>query len=530
VISGRVIRGLGALVVVASALLMARPARALDARTEAAAKDALKKAASDFASADYATALARLDRASTTCGVNRCARTTKALVLRDLGVMQIRSGDPAAAENSFAEALKSIPDLELPTKYSAPEVRAAWDRAKQVTSAGKGTESPGGGEQPAGDFTHTPAAEQKIKTPLPIYLEYPGDPPPARVVVKYKGGSMSEWGHVDLKRTDDGWEGMIPCTDVARGTMRYWIQGVDREGEPVATSGDPRHPYTVAIRARISGEAPHLPDRPPPRTCTGENGDDAGGAEGGEDEGSQGAHPPVHGGTYSRLWVGVSLAIDLMSMPSGHDVCALTPPSATSSGGEPMNSAELYCTNPNGTDFPSRSSPAQNSALIPGRAGQSSGGLQAGDVRILLAADYALLPNLLAGVRFGYVANAYTGVAASKDGRAAGFDVHFEARATYLLGDYPLAHVGFVPVGFAGLGLAEFDGHSSSVVALTGTAGQQAVSVWRTDGPFFLVLGGGARYQFSPRIAFTGAIRLNIAAGNGALVTFGPEISAAYGF
>jgi hypothetical protein len=44
------------------------------------------------------------------------------------------------------------------------------------------------------------------------------------------------------------------------------------------------------------------------------------------------------------------------------------------------------------------------------------------------------------------------------------------------------------------------------------------------------MLGGGARYQFSTRAAFTGALRLNVAIGNGALVTYGPEIGLAYGF
>jgi hypothetical protein len=85
-------------------------------------------------------------------------------------------------------------------------------------------------------------------------------------------------------------------------------------------------------------------------------------------------------------------------------------------------------------------------------------------------------------------------------------------------------------MGFAGLGLAEFDGHTTSVVTLSNVAGQQPVNVWRTDGPFFVMLGAGARYQFSPRAAFTGAVRLNIAVGNGALLTYGPEIGIAYGF
>ncbi|MGO9837386.1 MAG: hypothetical protein ACLP1X_24610 [Polyangiaceae bacterium] len=517
---------LGFAAILASSLLVAYPARAIDARAEAAAKDALKKAADDFASADYATALARLDKAATTCGANRCNRTTKAFLLRDLGTMQFRSGDGAAAANSFADALKLQPDLDLPARYSAPDVRAAWDRARDAASPGT---SPTPAEQPSGDFTHAPAPEQKAGTPLPVYVEYSGDSPPARVVVKYKGAGMSDWGHLDLDRADDGWGGVIPCADVTRGTMRYWIQGVDKEGDPVASSGDPKHPYSVPIRAEISGEAPHLPGKAAPRKCGGGNSPERA-SETGESEpeaepvpraADRGPNPE----TYARLWLGFSGALDFLSMPAGTDVCMLDP-----SSGEPLNPSKLYCTNPNGTDFPSRATRAQNMALVKGQAGQLGGGLQAGDVRAMLSVDYALNRNVLVGGRIGYVANTYPGTAATKDGRAAGFKVHVEGRATYLLGTDPLTRAGFFPMGFAGLGLAEFDGHTTSVVTLNNVAGQQPVDVWRTDGPFFLLLGGGARYQFSPRAAFTGAIRLNIAFGNGALLTYGPEIGLAYGF
>jgi hypothetical protein len=234
---------------------------------------------------------------------------------------------------------------------------------------------------------------------------------------------------------------------------------------------------------------------------------------------------PAHSGprvAYAHLWVGASLALDFLSMPSGNDVCALSP------RGQPLNPPGLYCTNPNGTDFPSGLQ--QNSLLVPGHGGQSAGGLQGGDVRLLLNVDYALLPNLLVGGRFGYVANAYTGSAAVKDDRAVGFKFHVEGRATYLFGDNPLATVGFLPMAFAGLGLAEFDGHSLTFVTLSNFAGQNPINVWRTDGPFFLMLGGGTRYQFSQRIALKGALRLNLAVGNGALVTFGPEFGVEYGF
>jgi hypothetical protein len=199
----------------------------------------------------------------------------------------------------------------------------------------------------------------------------------------------------------------------------------------------------------------------------------------------------------------------------------------------PLNTGNFYCTNPDGSDFPSRNAAGQmqNANLVQGQAGHVDGGIGIGNVRVMLAADYAILPNVLAGIRFGYVFNAYTGSAAVTDGRAFGPNLHIEARGTYLHGRQPLRNPGFAPMGFVGVGVSEFDWHTTSIVAFKNVALQQPVNVWYMDAPFFFALGGGMRYQFSPRTAFTGAIRLNLAiGGNGVLPTFGPEVGVVYGF
>jgi hypothetical protein len=85
-------------------------------------------------------------------------------------------------------------------------------------------------------------------------------------------------------------------------------------------------------------------------------------------------------------------------------------------------------------------------------------------------------------------------------------------------------------MAFAGLGAAEFDGHSTTVVSTSNVAGQQPVEAWKTAGPFFLLMGGGIRYAFSPRAAVTLAARVNMAFGGGPLLTYGPEVGVQYGF
>jgi hypothetical protein len=508
--------------VVAMAGSLASPAFAADRRVETAAKDALKKAADDYLGTDYAAGAARLQRALRGCGTNRCTPATKALLLRDLGTMQFRAGDVGAAKKSWAEAIKLTPDLAPNPDYETPDLRAAWDELKGVAGEAGGG---GGGEQPTGDFAHTPAAEQRVNTPLPVYVEYSGTTTIVRVVVKYRGPKGSDWKRVDLKRAGGGWGGVIPCGDVARGTMRYWIQGFDDGGDPVASSGEPKHPYSVPIKDDISGEAPHLPGKPAPKRCGAEEVEEAPPPE--EKEEPELRKHAEEGGRFARVWVGVSAEVpELMQMPAGNDLCKLT------SLALPANNAGAYCTLPNGTDFPSRASPDQNNLLsIQGQAGHSDGGLVPGDIRVMATFDYALSANFLVGARLGYVFNAYPGQAAVSAGHAFGPKVHAEARATYLFGDAPLAHTGFAPMVFAGTGVSEFDGHVTSVVSLDNVAGQQPVNIWVTDAPFFIAVGGGVRYQFSLRAAFTGAARVNaVIGGNGLMMTYGPEVGVLYGF
>ena len=501
-------------------LAVAAPAAAVDKRAEAAAKDAMKKASNDYLSTNYEAAAAKLNKALRTCGPKRCKPGTKASLLRDLGTMQFRNGDVGAAKKSWASALALQADITLNPDYDTPDLHAAFEDARGTGGAM--------GEQPSGDFAHTPPGEQRVNVPLPVYAEYPGSSGIVRVVLKYKGAAMTDWGKVELKKMGSGWGGLIPCTAVTKGVLRYWLQGFDDGGDPVASSGDPKHPFSVPINDDIAGEAPHFPGASPPKACGEETECPPGlpgcGADEEEKPGeTEEAPPPPAPGTYARWWFGISGMLDFISMPSGDDVCRLTIPAAV-----PGNSANMYCTNPDGSDFPARNDGGnQNGTIAKGGGGHVDGGLQPGDVRAMLSFDYALSSSFLVGGRLGYVLNAYTGKAAVKDGRAFGADIDLEARATYLFGHEPLASVGFAPMIFGGLGISEFDGHTTTIVTLTT---QQPENVWKTSGPFFVEVGGGARYAFSLRAAFTLAARLNGAFGNGLLTTYGPEVGIQYGF
>jgi hypothetical protein len=568
------------LLLVALFTLTVQKAAFADARTEAAAKDALKKAETDYLGMNYGTGATRLQKALRACGTTKCKGGTRAALLRDIGAMLFRKGDKEGASKSWASAARAQPGIKLNPAYDSPDIRSAFEAASAsaastgggeggggaTTGAGKGTGG-GGGPPPEGDFTHTPAMEQKVNTPLPVYVEGGPDEVTA-VVVKYKGATMSDWRKVDLDKVGDGWGGLIPCSDVTSGTMRYYIQGLNGKKEPIANSGDAKHPYTVPIQNEISGDEPRLPGMKPPKQCSSASADcppdfpgcgkkdsdkekTEGEGEGEATEGGEGKDQEGASHRRRRVWLGLGLAVDFMQLPAGQNVCRLWPPPPMTADpglvGQPANSGNYYCTNQDGSDFPARTprGAVNNSFLHPGTAGNVSNQFALGNVRLLVAFDYALTNNILLGARLGIVFFTYPGGsptldangsanAAVNDGRASQYGrLHAELRGTYLFGKDPLGK-GLAPMVFVGGGLSEFDAHTSDTVALypPGVNPQTGkVNIWRTDGPGFFLLGGGARWGITQRLAATLGLRINVAVGgNGVIPTFGPEIATQYGF
>ncbi len=236
------------------------------------------------------------------------------------------------------------------------------------------------------------------------------------------------------------------------------------------------------------------------------------------------APPAAPAPAFARVWLGLAGSLDVLFMPSGSDLCALT------ESGAPANDVGAYCTNPDGSDFPTRTSRDEADALIPGSAGEIDGGLTTGNLRVLFAADYAPSANFLIGTRLGYVFGTYTGSAAGKGFPWIDRNLHAELRGTYIFGTAPLTRVGFAPLAFLAAGAGEFDAQLTRYVTLQGT-GRRPVDIWIVRGPWFVAAGAGTRYQFSPRVAFTAALRVNVVLGSpSVLLTAGPDIGVSYGF
>ena len=151
---------------------------------------------------------------------------------------QNRPDDGRAA---FAEAIKADPNVTLEKDLVTPDIEAAFQAAK----GGGG----GGGRGAAGgDMTHTPASEQAVLTPVPIYVELPDGITAVKVIARYKPFGATEWKTVELRRMSKGYGGEVPCLDIGSttGDLSYYVQATDANGDVVASHGSRQAPDRVS--------------------------------------------------------------------------------------------------------------------------------------------------------------------------------------------------------------------------------------------------------------------------------------------
>lgn len=558
-----------------STAFIAPTASAQNAKVEAAAKALQKKAMEeDYLTTEFGKAQDKLDKAIAQCGTDKCSAGVRAALRRDMGVVQIGGQiDKEKGISNFVEALKLDPAIQLDNDLKTKELEAAFAEAKKRAGGGGGggggaAGGGGSGGQPQGDFSHTPAAEQQIRTPVPVYVEYGGEEALGKVIARYKGFGMTEWKTVELKKMGEkGWGGLIggtpqTCGDVQQGSLQYYVQGFNANNDPVATGGDRNNPYKVPIAREKVAEPPHLPNGTPPTQCA-DTGDcppnfpgckkvtakpdaptEPVGKDGGEfceednecksNKCSDNKCTDFDGGEKKgkRFWVGITGALDYTFVPSADDVCKLKTADAL-----PQNDSNYYCT-VDGRDYPYRpgeADPAENDRLVASSdrgSNRVSGGGALGNIRLMASLDYAATPNILVGGRIGLVINNYPGEAAGVDGKRFSAPLHLELRGTYLFGKDPLSTKGFAPYVMFGAGAAQFE-TSVKVQVVENTANGRVgkeVEAWHLAGPVFVAFGGGGRLALSERFALIGGLRANLALGNSFALSVGPELGAQVGF
>jgi hypothetical protein len=239
-----------------------------------------------------------------------------------------------------------------------------------------------------------------------------------------------------------------------------------------------------------------------------------------------------------RIWVGLSLQLDLFAMPSSLNACMVPPAPNVSPNLDTPNAkpgtAGYTCLDPNSSrPFPQFGS-VRNSQILPSGFDRVSGGYSFGNLRIVASMDYAVDANLLLGGRAGYVL--FTDPATVGPG-AAFAPIHLEARVTYLFGRRPLIAHAVAPMVFGAAGLGEFDAFvpltvEANVPMGATTARQRATeNAWLTTGPVFLAAGAGGWFPLGNRMAASLAIKIEVAFGGtaGALLGLAPEFGLQYG-
>jgi hypothetical protein len=540
-------RILGCVLLIVSllSLVLAPRAFASNPRVEKEARLLDKKAMDeDYLGTAFTKAQDRLSTAITRCGVDKCSVALRAQLRRDLGVVLVGGQvDRTQGIKMFADAIALEPQIALDPDVRTREIDAAWAQAKGGTSSGVGNAA-----LPInGDFRHSPPAEQVVNTPLPLYAEYVGAEKVAKVVARYKAAGMTEFHTVTLKpaETGPGLSALVPCADMQEGPLEYYLQGSNANGDPVAaTSGGPAHPFTVAVKKAIAGEAPHLPGMAPPAQCAGredcppdfpgckQDKKPVGAACQADNECSTSscdASKCVAKDTddsFPRFWFGVEGTFDLVTLPGAIDVCAIDTNDKTMdpSSGLPLNSKGYYCVS-NGADFPSRTNLTSAQSLVVGSADRVAGGFAPGSVHILASLDYALTRHLLIGGRLGYVANTYPGTAATSFA-----PIHAEARATFVIGPGGVGRTGPSAYVYLGGGVAPEDAKVQVNVVVT-SVGSQTVDAWNVEGPGFVGAGLGFREQFTKHAAFLVGPRAALALGGAtATAVIGPDVQFQLGF
>lgn len=451
----------------------------------------------DYLSVEFAKAEKKLTEALKKCGKDGCSAEVLGKLHISMGIVKSASGDQALAQEEFVAALKADPKAAIPPELQTPENKKAFEAAQQAAGAGA---APSGGEtapppeerpkeapkKPAGDLTHTAAAEQAVNTPVPVYIEVPEEVGAAKATLRYKPFGGTKWKSIDMRPVGDGFGAEIPCEDVTTtGDVKYYIIVKDDTGEQVATAGSLKDPYKVPIKHEIEGEPPALPGKKPPQKCAakedcppglpgcpdgksgGPRGDKGWGAsceqtqecqagfvcsagtcqEGKEED--TGEKPTGKG---KRNVIGLWGALDMLLISGAEDVC-----SARTADGEP--NVNYACFNTDGTQF------YGEPAAVPGTNG-IEGGFGVAGARLLVSYDRQFFQKV--PITFGLRAGFAFGGSPSSDtpppyegapSQAKSFlPVHAELRAAYVFGGSPFELRKIRPYAFLGGGLAQVNG------------------------------------------------------------------------
>ncbi len=212
-------------------------------------------------------------------------------------------------------------------------------------------------------------------------------------------------------------------------------------------------------------------------------------------------------------WLSLTIQQDTLIYTDTANVC----PSADQYGNETPGQAGYSCRDAEGV---------HKENVYTGAGNQVHGGLGLATLRINLGYDRVLASRIMLGARFGFLLFQAPGVTGSKAPKPFGG----EARVAYYFGDAPFERDGFRPYSSFAVGYAQVDGkvsvdyYKDHVGYQTGKQGR--LDVWRTTGPGFLALSGGASYPLGGFL-LSGELRVQAMLGSFALA---PALALTLGY
>lgn len=418
-------------------LLAGATAGAAPAKDEAAQKALDDAMGGDYFETRFDKAEQKLRAAIEACGKG-CSEAMKARLYAALGtVLAGGKKELEDAEDAFVEALKLDPTAAPDPDLASAQVQFAYEKAKARLHIG------GSPAATASSAVHTPPAEQRVHTPVPIYFEVMPDVIASvrKVIGSYAGTATGTFTPLDFRKLGErGWGAEIPCDEVPKeGDATYFVTVLGEGDRVLATLGSRSEPIHVPIRAAITSPAPRWPGFAPPEQCAARTSgpdqclDDKQCNDGLVCKSGQCVAAPVEKKTLKN-WFTLTFAPDF-GLYSANDVCSLAG----------QTTDHYVCQREDDSHSRYVGTPT------PGVANNVNLGFVVGTMRVALEYDRVLFRNIWAGARVGFAFNGAGGDGVNF------LPLHLEARVGYAIGEDAFEGKGLRPFVFLSGGLAQVD-------------------------------------------------------------------------
>lgn len=514
-----------ALALLASAIGLAASlagAPALAAPKDAQAEKALKTAMdTDYLETNFDAAEKKLRAALTACGDAGCTPALKAKVY--VALATVLAGGKKQLEDAreaFVEALKIDPAIKPDPDLLSSETTFAYENARKDLKLDAPAAKPPGPS--ASGLKHTPVKEQRVRTPVPLYVEV--DPAllesVSRVSVSYLAPETEEWEALLMKKVGEAGFGInLPCDDVStEGALKYHITVTAAGGAILAAVGSRTEPLTTQIKRSIQGEPPHFPGFAPPDTCQeaerakqcldDRQCNDQFSCVAGECVPRPAVTPEPEPVGF-RNWITLTVQPDA-SLFAGENVCTV----------DSQTNNNFVCVRENGTRY--TGTPTLDVA------DNVNAGFTLSSLRVALSYERVFLNNFTAGLRLGF---GFLG----GHSEVSFFPLHIEARGAYWIGSRPFEKKGVRPFVMVSAGATQLnsavdvqvleDGVACGAADPNSVASEctiptnreksieprlQNLDAYKQAGFGFATVGGGVAVAATDRVAFNVGVRVGM--------------------